>query len=286
MLTSKFLIGKTCVILRASSLDGEAAPPHLNGLKIPPGWSNVQVETDPESPILATGFDRAGRQQYRYKPDFLAKNQDEKFANVRDLLAEWEDIRTQIERDVVNMSYGTREQQQAAIIALLIYETGIRPGSIKDTKAKVKAYGATTLLNRHIVSDGLSISLVFVGKKGVSQNVSVTNFWLRSMFQTAVTNGHPKQDRIFDCRESVLRKYFATLGSGKYTPKDFRTCRATSLAIELIGKQALPTDQKERKKTVKEITSKVASKLGNTAAVANKSYIDPAVGIGAKKKKA
>ncbi len=51
--------------------------------------------------------------------------------------------------------------------------------------------------------------------------------------------------------------------------------RATSLAIELIGKQNLPTDQKERKAAVKSVVEKVAKKLGNTPAVAKKSYVAP-----------
>lgn len=245
---------------------GDTLARHLIGLKIPPAWTNVQVETDPDSPVLATGFDKAGRQQYRYRPDFLAKNQDDKFANVRDLLVEWEDIRTQIERDVNNLNEVGKEHWEAAVIAYLIYETGMRPGSEKDTKAKVKAYGSSTLLAKHILPGKDSVALVFIGKKGVQQNVLVTNPWLVKTLDSVRHGWKNKPDQpIFKCRESVLRKYFKSLGSGKFTPKDFRVAIATKLAIELIGKHS------------KDVPLEVSKKLGNTKSVAKKSYIDPSL---------
>lgn len=58
---------------------------------------------------------------------------------------------------------------EPAKLAALIMSTGIRPGSESDTGAKVKAYGATTLEGRHVVTDSEgNTRLQFVGKKGVN----------------------------------------------------------------------------------------------------------------------
>lgn len=35
-------------------------------LGIPPAWRKVWINPDPDAPVQATGFDAAGRKQYRY----------------------------------------------------------------------------------------------------------------------------------------------------------------------------------------------------------------------------
>lgn len=254
------------------TVNGKQVPPHLASLRIPPAWTGVTVDPSPSAHTLAKGLDAAGRTQRVYVASFLRDNKMDKFKRIRQLLLEWDDIRTQIERDVNDLSKDD-EWHTAAMVALLIYETAIRPGSDKDTKGKVKAYGAMTLMSEHLVFGSDGVCLRFTGKKGIQQHILVTNSWLCEQLKTRNRIG----GRLFDVRPSVLAKYFATLGSGNYTPRDFRAARGTKLAIDLLDGQRVPTEKKARKKLVNDILDQVAKRLGNTRAVSRSAYVDPEV---------
>ncbi len=250
---------------------GEPAPEWLSKLRIPPAWVNVKVATHHDyGKAIAIGIDEAGRKQYLYHPDDVADNKAVKFKRVMRLLGEWEDIGTKIAKDI---SKGVEE----AIVALLLYQTGIRPGNESDNKAQVQAYGATTLLLRHVHRSAKGCRLKFVGKKGVDQNISVIDNHLSRVFLIRKKNGLPRA-KLFGTSASKLREYFRTLGSGNYTPKDFRTACGTKLALELLGKRKLiPVAKTKRKKMVNEALDKVAAMLGNTRTVAKNSYVEPTI---------
>src|SRR5689334_16011694 len=82
-----------------TSVNGKPVPDHLN-IRIPPAWSNVKVNPDPTAPVIAMGWDAAGRKQRLYSVEHVASAKGSKFERVRALLSEWEDIRTQIEQDL------------------------------------------------------------------------------------------------------------------------------------------------------------------------------------------
>lgn len=247
-------------------------PEHLN-IRIPPAWTNVLVDPDPRARILATGVDAAGRKTRIYAAWHSAEAKAGKFERVRTLLTEWEDIRTQIESDI-----NDQNNYEAALVALLIYETGIRPGSTADTLAKVQAYGATTLQLRHVKPSPRGVRLQFIGKKGVSQNILVTNNYLVDTMMHRKDSTPQWSASLFDISAGQLRQYFATLGSGQYTPKDFRTACGTHLALTLIGdRKRFPVSQTKRKRIINKVLDQVARKLGNTRSVSRSAYVDPKI---------
>ena len=276
MLTTKF----TQKINKAGrwilSVNGRKTPPSLN-VRIPPAWTDVLVDPDPDARILATGVDLAGRKTKLYAAWHHAESKGSKFERIRALLTEWEDIRTQIEADL-NRRDISEKHRECALIALLTYDTGIRPGSNTDTLAQVKAYGATTLQLRHVKPCQRGVRLQFVGKKGVRQNILVTNPYLVRVFMKRKRATTAWTTPLFTYSASSLRDYFKTLGSGEYSPKDFRTACGTHLALELIGnRQRFPKSQTRRKQIINNVLDKVARKLGNTRAVSRSAYVDPVV---------
>lgn len=274
MLTSDVTRDKNGMLLR---VERKTVSERLKRIRIPPAWKNVMVDPDADAVMVATGIDAKGRRQYIYSPEHLAESKHRKFAKIRKLIEEHEDIRSEIEQTLNNKrtSYKDRE---AALVAYLIYETGIRPGSNTDTLADVQAYGATTLQLRHVKLASNGVRLKFIGKKGVAQNVLVTNPYLvneirkRKMSTTAYTT------LLFDCSSTKLRQFVGGLGSNAYTPKDLRTMRGTILAMELIGwRVRIPSTKKGKKEIVNTMLDKVAKQLGNTRAVTRSAYVDPAV---------
>jgi len=59
--------------------------------------------------------------------------------------------------------------------------------------------------------------------------------------------------------------------------KDFRTLKANRVAHHLVGTMKAPKDQKEYVKAIRVVAIAVSEQLGNTPAVAAKSYINPEV---------
>ncbi len=242
---------------------------------IPPAWTNVVVSDDPNAHVVATGYDVAGRKQRLYSKEHNEGATKEKFQRVRGLINEMDHIQSEIECDLM----GTEGlDYENVLVAYLIFETGIRPGSNADTLAQVKAYGATTLQLKHVIPCSRGVRLQFIGKKGVPQNVLVTNPYLVEQLLARKQASTSYTASLFNCTANSLREYVSQLGSGQYSPKDFRTARGTSLALKLLGKRVrLPATKSGRKKIVNEALDKVAKMLGNTRAVSRKSYVDPEI---------
>ena len=147
----------------------------------------------------------------------------------------------------------------------------MRPGRDGNETGGNPTYGASTLLADH-VHVGKEVRLRFVGKRGVPQDVLVSDHWLAKWFRKQdATSGR----KLFSVRLSVLFKYFAGLGG--WTPKEFRTAVGTSLAMNLLSEADLPDGKLARKRAINEILDKVAERLGNTRAVSRSAYVDPEV---------
>src|SRR5690606_12152983 len=86
-------------------------------------------------------------------------------------------IRSQIEVDIRQSDWA-----EEALVAYLMFETGIRPGSKEEngtinrkTGRRIKTYGACTLQARHVKVLKSGVFLDFIGKKGIHLKVQVTN---------------------------------------------------------------------------------------------------------------
>lgn len=274
MLTEKVVRDKNGLITK---VNGKVASDRLRKYRVPPAWTKVQIDPDPNARLIAIGFDVKGRKQYLYSKEHSTSSKDKKFEKVRRMIEEHDEIRSQIEEDL-NDSSLTPMKREAALVAYLIYETGIRPGSDQDTQGDVDAYGATTLELRHVKPNERSVTLKFTGKKGVEQSVNVTNPYLVEELKVRKEATTSYKTLVFNVSHNYLRDYVKELGSGGYVTKDLRTMRGTLLAMELVELiKRPPTTKSGRKQKVNEVLDKVANKLGNTRAVTRSAYVDPGV---------
>lgn len=153
---------------------------------------------------------------------------------------------------------------------------GIRPGSDSNTKADVKAYGATNLRKEHVVTEGSKTYLRFTGKKGVSLNLEVEDPSVAKMLRRRAA---ADSDTLFpEVNEDRLREYSSTLDGGNFRPKDFRTHLGTKTAMdEMANVETPPKNEREYRKAVMAVAKKVSDRLGNTPTIALQSYINPVV---------
>lgn len=264
MLVTKSVEGKL------TTAHGQPLPKHIQAVKIPPAWTDVTYSDDPNSELLAKGVDVKGRVQYIYSEKHWAKAAAKKFAKIDQLNKKFKTVEGENLRNKKKKEY-----VEPATVMDLIFKTGVRPGSDEDTKAKVKAYGATTLEGQHVVKEGAQTFLKFIGKKGVQNNIAIEDKALAAELHKRAAKG--KDKKLFNVDSSALLGYCKTLDGGKFRPKDFRTLLGTKSAMDIIAKTEPPKNEKEYKKAVMSVAKQVASRLGNTPTVALSAYIHPVV---------
>lgn len=252
--------------------DGQPLPEHLPK-RIPPAWRDVTVATDPAAGLLVKGKDAKGRTQSIYSETHATQQAAKKFARVSELMEKQGQLQAELRRD---MNSGDSAVRENAACLSLIQHTGIRPGGEGDTLAAKKAYGATTLEGRHVAIRGDEVRLQFVGKKGVDLDIPVADDRLKAdLLRRKEKAGD--DGKLYDTTDGKLRDYARSKDGGGFKPKDFRTARGTSIAVEAMKGMGKPKSDKEYKKAVREVAKRVSTALGNTPTVALQSYIDPMV---------
>ena len=248
-------------------------PEHIKKLKIPPAWSNVRINADPDAALQAVGKDAKGRPQYVYSEKFRNSQSEAKFARIKELDGKFEKIRKQNDDRLKSGDPKTRENAECAALVMAM---GIRPGSDTDTKAKVKAYGATTLQGQHVVTEGGKTYLRFTGKKGVSLNLPVNDPGLAASLSARAKTAGADSKLFPNVSDKSLLDYTHTLNRGGFKTKDFRTLVASREAMQAAHPPP-PKSEKEYKQRVLDVAKQVSAKLGNTPTVALQSYIPPEI---------
>lgn len=246
---------------------GELAPEHAQ--KIRPDLRNVRYNPDPNAKRWAMGNDSKGRSQSKYNPEFDKAQRDLKHSRVR------EDLTPKINQMMRKVGKDAKIGNDTAAALRLVMDTGIRPGSKKDTLAEKQAFGATTLEGRHVIGDNpKNVTLQFVGKKGKDLNIKVTNKDVaRDLLERRDRVG--PDGKLFNTSARKVLDY--SKGFGEFMTKDHRTYNGTQAAIAQMKKIKAPTTKKEFKEAVRQVAIAASNKLGNTPAIALQRYIDPTI---------
>jgi DNA topoisomerase-1 len=246
----------------------------LNRIALPPAYTHAWFCLNARGHLLATGIDARGRKQYRYHPDFRAHREAEKFDHCAAFGCLLPKVRQRVAKDLARRSL-SRERVVASVVRLLDLGA-IRVGNESYVKSN-RSFGATTLRQRHAAVSGGKVKLRFKAKSGQMREARIDDAGLarlvrrmqdlpgQHLFQYVNGDGdaHPvgSQD---------VNAYLCETMGEHFTAKDFRTWHASALALRLLA-------EADRPLTLKELTTQVGQHLGNTPAMARKSYIHPAV---------
>jgi DNA topoisomerase-1 len=246
----------------------------LNAVGLPPAYKDAWFCPSGNGHILATGIDDKGRKQYRYHPDFRTARESEKFDQCLAFGKLLPKVRKRVETDLARRAL-SRERALASVVRLL--DQGVvRVGNESYAKSN-KSFGATTLRQRHVTVSGKTVRLRFKAKSGKMQEVAVTDHRLahfvrkmedlpgQNLFQYLDEDGEPQP-----VGSAEVNAYLCETMGEHFTAKNFRTWHASVLAFELL---AGSKDQL----TIAALMEQVAERLGNTPAIARKSYVHPAV---------
>jgi DNA topoisomerase-1 len=254
-------------------LDRENPPAHLANIRIPPAWTDVQYNTDPDAALQVSGRDAKGRVVALYSAKHTSEAAAAKFERVNELIQRYDEIEQANEA-----AKQDPERRDAADTLDLIMKMGLRPGSERDTGAARQAYGATTLEGRHVlVRESGHVALHFRGKKGVEIHLPVKDPQLAAMLRERKER-IGSRDKLFNVTDAELRQHVDTIGASDFHVKDFRTrVAARTAATEVAKIKRLPKTPKDYKKRVRDVADTVAKQLGNTRAIALQSYIPPEI---------
>ncbi|WP_197425911.1 DNA topoisomerase IB [Erythrobacter sp. CCH5-A1] len=248
----------------------------LNAIALPPAYTDAWFCPAANGHILATGFDDAGRKQYRYHPEFRSQRESAKYDACAAFGKRLPLIRKRVEEDIAVRGV-PREAALAAVVRLLDL-SAIRIGNAHYARTN-DSYGATTLRSDHVEVGRRRLALNFVGKGGKEHELEVEDADLAKAVRRMADLG-ADDDHLFRYADDAgdirpvtaadVNAYLRETMGADFTAKHFRTFHASSLAFERL---ATGTGRVK----LAEMLDHVAEHLGNTPAIARKSYIHPAL---------
>lgn len=245
----------------------------LNKIGLPPAYEECWFSAHPDAHLLAYGYDAKGRKQYRYHPNFRSEREALKFELCPQFGSSLPELRKRVADDLTGRGL-TRERAIASIVTLL--DTGaIRVGNECYAKRN-RSFGATTLRTRHAEIAGRTLRLRFKGKSGKLHEIDSDDAALvrcvrqmqdlpgQHLFQYLDDEGTPTPVHSHDVNDYLHE----TMGD-EFTAKNFRTWAASVIAFGRLCEDPLMT--------LKALMAEVSEQLGNTPAIARKSYVHPHV---------
>lgn len=257
------------------------------GLVIPPAWTDVWICPYANGHIQAVGTDDAGRRQYLYHPAWRQTRDRAKHERVQTMVPRLPAFRAAVDRDLRRRGL-TRDRVIA--VALRMLDLGLFRTGGEEYEQTHGSYGVTTLHRDHVTVHGDTVDFLFPAKSGVEREASVTDPAL------AVAIGALKRSRgpgehLLQYRDSTgwhevgaaeVNEAFKALTGADFTVKDLRTWAATVTAAAALAELSSRAEDdaptvKAKADIERQAVRLVAEQLGNTPAVARRSYVDPVV---------
>jgi DNA topoisomerase I len=239
---------------------------------------------DPFGHLQATGVDAAGRRQYLYHQRWRERRDHEKFERMVTFAEALPGLRRRVVRTLRADGEPTRERVLAAAVRLL--DVGMFRVGGEQYAEEDSGVGLATVRKEHVRVHGDAVEFDYPGKGGVRRVQVIEDPVTIELIQALRRRrGGPdellayrERRRWHDVRSDDINEYLKEQLGEEFSAKDFRTWNATVMAaVALAGNERDATSQAARKRAINESVRAVADLLGNTPAVARRSYIDPRV---------
>ncbi|MDB5705878.1 MAG: topoisomerase [Sphingomonas bacterium] len=246
----------------------------LNAVGLPPAYRDAWYCPRPNGHIQAIGWDEKGRKQYRYHTEFREAQESAKYDLCAPFGRALPKLRARVEQDLKRRGLD-KETAVAAIVRLL--DLGhVRIGNEGYVKAN-KSFGATTLRKRHANLRGKTLKLQYKAKSGKLRVLTITDGSLSRFVKKCQDLPGQHLFRWIDSAgeahpvtSSDVNAYIREAMGEDYSAKHFRTWGASVLAFETLASS-------DHDISLKTMLEPVTEALGNTPAIARKSYVHPAL---------
>ncbi len=255
----------------------------IHELVIPPAWEDVWICPDANGHIQATGVDAAARKQYVYHPRWRARRDAQKFDDMLRFARALPQLREHVAADLEGDGVD-RDTVLACAVRLL--DRGFFRIGGEDYAAQNDSYGLATMLRRHVALRDDVLLFDYPSKSGKRRVQAVVDPEVAEVV-AALKARRGGSDRLLaykvgrrwrDVRSDDINSYLKEATGEDVSAKDFRTWAATVLAaVALSVVDGAVTSATARDRAIKRAVDEVAHYLGNTPAVARRSYIDPRI---------
>ncbi|WP_353508053.1 DNA topoisomerase IB [Intrasporangium sp.] len=259
-----------------------ATKERIRSLVIPPAWEDVWICPWPNGHIQAVGTDAAGRRQYLYHPAWHASRDRDKHDRVLTLARRLPEARAEIGRRLRRSGLG---RERVGATALRLLDAGLFRTGGEEYESDNGSHGVATLAKDHVTVTGDVVSFCFPAKSGVEREAEVRDPALARAVGSLKRSRGPTErllqyrdgDQWCELSSADINRDFKELVGDEYSVKDLRTWAATVLAAAAFaerGDGAPPSSERARKKVERDVMTLVSEHLGNTPAVARRSYVD------------
>jgi DNA topoisomerase IB len=263
-------------------VDDEETLSRIRELTIPPAWRDVWICTDPLGHIQATGFDAAGRKQYRYHDRWERRRAARKYEAMREFARALPGLRRAVRRDIGEEGM---PRSRALATAVRLLDLGFFRIGGEEYAEENESFGVATVRREHVSRHGDELVFDFPAKSGQRRVQSIRDrATVAAVEAMRRRRGGPEDLLAFrdergrwrDVRSDDVNAYIQEHAGPDFSAKDFRTWHGTVLAaLALAGGR--PPSKAAVKRTINAAVKEVSAALGNTPAVCRRSYIDPRV---------
>ncbi len=248
----------------------------IAALAVPPAYRDVRIAADAKAHLQAVGRDEAGRLQYRYHPGWEAVREAQKLERLAATLAVLPRLRKQVRTDLARRTL-SREKALACAVAIMD-GAHIRVGC-EDYLKLSGSRGAATLMKDDVEIGSRRIELAFRAKGGKDASCAIEDAALaRALARLAELPGRRIVQYV--CGEGTrpitardVNVYLSQATGRPITAKDLCQRAGCVLASERFLAMEPGSSETARKHQVAGVMKAVSEILGNTPAVARKSYV-------------
>jgi DNA topoisomerase-1 len=262
---------------RGETVKSRAIRERLESLAAPPAWTDVWYCARRAGHIQAAGTDARGRRQYIYHPKWREWRDQQKFERMAEFGALLPKLRRKIR---AALGGDDAYQVVCASVASLVDKAALRIGN--DYYAEENgAYGASTLLKRHVRIHGSHVRLKFRAKGGKERDIELSE---PTLAETLVKLRVLPGDRLFQVEEGGdlhrvtaddVNAWLREAAGADVTAKDFRTFRGSAEFVAFLARTELPDSERWKVRSINAAYAHAASVLGNTPAICKASYCAP-----------
>jgi DNA topoisomerase I len=255
----------------------------VGALAVPPAWSDVWICSDPLGHLQATGIDAAGRKQYLYHERWRAHRDRAKFARMLSFGGALPSLRRRLARELRG-----RELTERRVIACTVrlLDIGMFRVGNPEYAADESGVGLATIRKKHVSLNGDSMAFKYPAKGG-ERRLQVVHDPVSLAIVRRLKRRRGGPVELFAYRDNGdwrpirsddINEFIKQALGEEFSAKDFRTWNATVMAaVTLAARRGDARSKTARRRAINETTREVAELLGNTPAVARRSYIDPRV---------
>lgn len=263
----------------------EATLERIRALAVPPAWTDVWICPHPRGHVQATGYDVAGRKQYRYHDDWRESRDRIKFAEMEDFAKSLPALRERLDNGLRKRDLGF---DRVCSCGVRLLDLGLFRVGNERYEADNESYGLTTIKKQHMKIVKGEATFAYPSKSGQESKHLINDPSVMPTLKAlkARTGGRGLKDllvfkrdgRWHDLVSADVNAFIKDVAGEGFSAKDFRTWNATVLAASFLAAAEGETKTKAaRKRVAIHAIKETADYLNNTPAVCRASYIDPRV---------